>query len=97
MVFLSPSRTICGCRSSLCSMTTVPMTPVASSVSRRMVTARDHVAELHLAGFLRQDRHVVRVPLGEGIAFLDLRAFAERDHRTDDHVVAFQFAARPCH
>ncbi len=36
--FLSPSRTICGCRSSLCSMTTVPMTPVASSVSRFMVT-----------------------------------------------------------
>ena len=42
--------------------------------------ARDHVAELHLAGLLREDRHVVWVPLGEGVALLDLHALAERDH-----------------
>ena len=55
--------------------------------------ARDHVAEVHLARLLREDRHVVRIPLREGLALLDLLAFAERDDRADDHVVALEFAA----
>ena len=36
--------------------------------------ALDDVVELHLAGLLGKDRHVVRIPLDEGVALLDLAA-----------------------
>ena len=32
--------------------------------------ARDHVAEFDLAGLLGENRHVVRIPLHEGLALL---------------------------
>ncbi len=35
--------------------------------------ARDHVAELDLARFVGQNRHVVGIPLHEGLALLDHR------------------------
>ena len=41
---------------------------------------RDHVAEFDLAAFIGENRDVVRVPLDEGLAFLDRRAVVFRDH-----------------
>ena len=55
--------------------------------------AFDDVVELHLAGLLGENRHVVRIPLHEGLALLDLAAVRHGDDRADDDVVAFQFAA----
>ena len=36
--------------------------------------AFDHVVEFNLAGLLGENRHVVRIPLHEGLALLDLAA-----------------------
>ena len=55
--------------------------------------AVDHVAEFDLAGLFREDRHVVRIPLHEGLALLDLAAVGHGDDRADDDGVAFEFAA----
>ncbi len=55
--------------------------------------AFDDVVELHLAGFLGENRHVVRIPLHEGLALLDLAAVRDGDDRADDDVVLLQFAA----
>ncbi len=55
--------------------------------------AFDDVVELHRAGLLGENRHVVRIPLDEGLALLDLAAVLDGDDRADDDVVAFQFAA----
>ena len=40
--------------------------------------AFDDVVELHLAGLLGENRHVVRIPLHEGLALLDLAAVRRR-------------------
>src|SRR5262249_7882506 len=45
------------------------------------------------AGFLRENRHVVRVPLDEGLAFFHLAAVAHGNHRANHDVVIFQLAA----
>ena len=50
------------------------------------------VVELHLAGLLGQDRHVVRVPLDEDFALLDLGAIRDGDDRTDNDSVLLQLA-----
>ena len=55
--------------------------------------AFDDVVELHLAGLLGKNRDVVRIPLHEGVALLDLAAVLDGDDRADDDVVRFQFAA----
>ncbi len=55
--------------------------------------AGDHVAEFHLAGLFREDRHVVRIPLHERLALLHMAAVLDRDDRADDDGVALQFAA----
>ena len=52
----------------------------------------DDVVEFHLAGVFGKDGHVVRVPLDEGVALLDLGAFLEGNDRADDDGVIFQFA-----
>src|ERR1017187_6279459 len=44
----------------------------------------DNVEELHLAGFLGKDRHVVRVPLDEDVALLNLGPIRDGNHRPDD-------------
>ena len=54
--------------------------------------AFDDVVEFHLAGFLGKNRHVVRIPLDERVALLDLRAVLEGNDRADDDGVVFQFA-----
>src|SRR6266540_3742151 len=54
---------------------------------------RDDVHELHLAGFLGKNRHVVRVPLHERVAFLDFVAVGHGDDCADDDGVRFQLAA----
>ncbi len=43
---------------------------------RFIVTPCDHVVEFDLAGFLGKNRHVVRIPLHEGLALLDRAAVA---------------------
>ncbi len=55
--------------------------------------ARDHVAELHLARLLGENRDIVRIPLHEGFALLDMPAVGDRDGRTDHDLVALDFAA----
>ena len=55
--------------------------------------ALDDVVELHAAGFLGKNRHIVRVPLDEGLAFFDLAAIADGNHRADHDVVILQLAA----
>src|SRR5262249_39521405 len=68
--------------------------------------SRDHVAEFDLPPFVSKDRHVVWIPLHEGLAFandpaglrilfwaLDLAAVRHGDDGTDDDIVALQFAA----
>src|SRR5208282_3111384 len=55
--------------------------------------AFDDVVELHLAGLFGKNRHVVRVPLHEGLALFDFGAVLERNDRADDDVVIFQFTA----
>ena len=74
-------------------MTTVPFLPVASSISLRHGDALDHVAELDLAGLFRENRHVVGIPLDEGVALLDRGAVRDGNDRADDDVVALEFAA----
>ena len=54
---------------------------------------RDHVAEFNLAALVGQNRDVVWVPLHERLAFFHMRAVVFRNHRTDNHIVAFEFAA----
>ena len=54
--------------------------------------ALDDVVELHPAGFLRENRHVVRVPLNEGFALLDLAAVLDGDDRANDDKMLFQLA-----
>src|SRR5205814_2450519 len=53
----------------------------------------DDIVEFHLAGLFRKNGHVVRVPLDERFALLDLLAVRNRNDRTDNDVVNFQFAA----
>jgi hypothetical protein len=48
--------------------------------------AFDDVVELHLPAFSEMNRHVVRIPLDEGFALLDLAAVRDGDDRADDHV-----------
>ncbi len=55
--------------------------------------ARDHVAEFDLAALVGQNRHVVRVPLHERLAFFHMRAVVLRNHRTDNHVITLELAA----
>ena len=55
--------------------------------------AFDDVHELHLAALLRKDGDVVRVPLDEWLALLDLAAVLDGDDGADDQIVRFQFAA----
>ena len=55
--------------------------------------ACNHVAEFDLAGLVRQNRHVVRIPLHERFALLHLGAVRLRDNRADDDIVALQLAA----
>ena len=55
--------------------------------------AFDDVVEFHLARFLGENRDVVRIPLHEGLALLDLAAVLHGNDRTDHDVVAFEFAA----
>src|ERR1041385_6581996 len=55
--------------------------------------ARDHVAEFDLAAFVGQDRNVVRIPLHESLALLHRPAVGFGNDRTDDNVVALDFAA----
>ena len=74
-------------------MTTVPITPVASSIVALDRHARDHVAEFDLAGLLGENRHVVRIPLHEGLALLHLAAVGHGDDGAEDDVVALEFAA----
>ncbi len=54
--------------------------------------ARDHVAEFDLAALVGQNRNVIRVPLHERLALLHLCAVRFGNNRTDDDVVAFEFA-----
>ena len=58
-----------------------------------MVTPCDHVAEFDLAGLFRENRDVVRIPLDEGLALLDLAAVGNGNDRADDDGVALEFAA----
>ena len=46
-----------------------------------------------LPALVGQNRHVVRIPLHEGLALLHRAAVGLRDDRTDDDVVALDFAA----
>src|SRR5205823_2782392 len=55
--------------------------------------ALDDVVELHLAGFLGENWDAIRVPLDEGLALLELAAVLDGDHRADDDIVLFEFAA----
>ena len=55
--------------------------------------AADHVAELDLAGLLCDDRHIVRIPLDESFPLLDHGSIGNGDHGSDDHRIAFEFAA----
>ena len=89
----SPTITICGCRSSLCSMMTVPIRPVASSTSRLIVTPAIMSRNSILPAFLGKNRHVVRIPLHEGFALLHLGAVGLRNHRADHDIVAFELAS----
>ena len=97
--------TICGWRSSLCSMTTMASWPVVSSISCFMVTPSMMSMEFHLAGLFGEDRDVVGVPLDEGVAFdfclgsgvnggaFDAGAVGFGDDGADDDVVLFQLTA----
>ncbi len=55
--------------------------------------AFDDVVEFHLAGFFGENRHVIRIPLHEGVALLHLGAVLGRNDRADDHDVVFQFTS----
>src|SRR5947207_2603680 len=55
--------------------------------------ALDDVVESDAPGFLRKNRDVVRVPLHEGVAPLDLAAVGDGDDRADHDVVSLQFAS----
>ena len=59
-------------------MTTVPISAGRFVDFALHGDARDHVAEFDLAGLLGQNRHVVRIPLHEGLALLDLAAVGHR-------------------
>src|SRR5260221_7908500 len=52
----------------------------------------DDVMEPDLAGLLGKDRHIVRIPLDERVALLDVRAVLEGDDRADDDGVILQLA-----
>ena len=54
--------------------------------------AFDDVVELHLAGLLGKNRHVIRIPLDECVALLDVRAILDGNDSADDDGVVFQFA-----
>ena len=54
--------------------------------------AFDDVVELHLAGFLGQDRDIVRVPLHEGFGLLDLGAVLDGNDRPNHDIVLLQLA-----
>jgi len=53
----------------------------------------DDVMEFDAAGFLRKNRHVVGIPLDEGLALLDLAPVPDRNDRPDHHGVLFQLAS----
>ena len=53
----------------------------------------DDVVEFDRTRFLGDNRHVIRIPLDEHFALLDLAAVRNRDHGADDDIVAFQFVA----
>src|SRR5580704_13488526 len=55
--------------------------------------AGDHIPEFHFTGPFRQDRHVVRIPLNEGVTLLHRLTVADGDHRTDNDIVAFELPA----
>ena len=55
--------------------------------------AFDQVVEMDDAGHLRQHRHVVRIPLHEYVALLDLLAVGHGNLRADDHRVTLEFAS----
>src|SRR4029077_12647934 len=55
--------------------------------------ALDDVVEFHLAGLLGENGHVVRIPLDEGLALLDLATVLDGDNGADDDGVNFEFAA----
>ena len=54
--------------------------------------AFDDVEELHLAGLLGEDRHVVRIPLNEDVALFDLGAIVNGDDCADDNRMLLQLA-----
>jgi len=54
--------------------------------------AFDDVVEFNLTGLLGENGHVIRIPLHEGFAFLDLAAVGHGNDRADDDGVVFRFA-----
>ena len=53
----------------------------------------NNVVELNSTRFLGDNWDIVGIPLDEHLPFLDLPALGNGNDRTDDHIVAFQFAA----
>ena len=53
----------------------------------------NNIVELNSARFLGDNGGIVGIPLDENLPFLDLLALGNGNDRTDDHIVAFQFAA----
>src|SRR4029077_11110434 len=52
----------------------------------------DDVGKFHFAGFLGENRDIIRVPLNEGFTLFDLAAVFDGDHGADNDRVLFEFA-----
>ena len=55
--------------------------------------AFDDVMERNGAWLFAKDRHVVRIPLTEHVAFLDLAVVSDGEHGANNDVIALQLAA----
>ena len=54
---------------------------------------RNHIAEFDLSAFIRENWHIVRVPLNESFALLNCRSAAFGDHGADHDVITLKLAA----
>ena len=96
--FLSTMRTI-GRRSLPCDAATLRIGDLARSQAGQFVgllddgDAVDEVDEAHEAGHFRDDRVVMRIPVGDGLAGLDGSAVLDVDHRAVRQLVALALAA----
>ena len=54
---------------------------------------RDHIAEFDLPTFVRENWHIIRIPLNESFSLLNCGFVAFGDHGTDDYVVTLKLPA----